>query len=249
MTEEPTLQSSESTTPQREHRRLQFNLQTLFVLTLAIGTALGLVFNERRKNATIHARIQTNLDALKSFGCRLKVDRDGSFRPSLFDWLIDREDFGVVTWLSGQDSSMTDVRLKHVKELPQLVELILAYQKITDAGLPHLKGLANLEYLSLIDTEITDIGLEHLKVLTKLKYLDLSETRITDVGLVHLKDLRNLNYLYLWETEVTDAGLVHFKNLTNLQTLSLQKTRITLKGLADLQKAIPNCRIYHDTKY
>ncbi|MEQ1905128.1 MAG: hypothetical protein ABL888_13145 [Pirellulaceae bacterium] len=235
-------------TPRPKRGWLQFNLRTLFVLTLVIGTALGLVFNERRKNATIHVRIQANLDALDSFGCRFRVDRDGSFRPSLFDWLFDRKDFGVVTLMSGQDSSITDVRLKHVRELPRLCELILAYQKITDAGLAHLEGLANLEYLSLIDTEITDIGLEHLKCLRKLKYLDLSETRITDAGLVHLKGLTQLNYLYLWETEVTDAGLVHFKNLTNLRTLSLQKTRITQGGLAELQKALPNCRIYHDAK-
>ena len=45
-------------------------------------------------------------------------------------------------------------------------------------------------------------------------------------------------------TKITDAGLVHLKGLTNLQTLNLGGTKITDAGVADLQKALPNCKIY-----
>jgi len=53
-----------------------------------------------------------------------------------------------------------------------------------------------------------------------LKTLDISNTPITDAGLPHLKDLTNLTYLNLIETQITDSGV------------------------AELQKALPNCKIH-----
>ena len=43
--------------------------------------------------------------------------------------------------------------------------------------------------------------------------------------------------------KITDAGLVHIKGFTNLETLLLYGTQITSAGVADLQKALPNCKI------
>jgi len=45
-------------------------------------------------------------------------------------------------------------------------------------------------------------------------------------------------------TVVTDAGLVHLKGLTNLQGLVLPK-QISDAGIAELQTALPNCKIDH----
>ncbi len=45
------------------------------------------------------------------------------------------------------------------------------------------------------------------------------------------------------DTKVTDAGLVHLTGLTNLQTLNFSFTKITDAGVAELQKALPNCKI------
>jgi hypothetical protein len=42
---------------------------------------------------------------------------------------------------------------------------------------------------------------------------------------------------------VTDAGLVHLKDRTSLQSLYLQGTSVTTAGVADLQSALPKCRI------
>jgi len=36
---------------------------------------------------------------------------------------------------------------------------------------------------------------------------------------------------------------VHLKGMTNLQSLNLDYARITDAAVADLQKALPNCRI------
>ena len=50
--------------------------------------------------------------------------------------------------------------------------------------------------------------------------------------------------LSLHDTKITDAGLVHLKGLTGLQSLGLSGPKITDAGVADLQKALPNCKIY-----
>ena len=89
--------------------------------------------------------------------------------------------------------------------------------------------------------EITDTVLVHIKELTNLQTLDLPK-QITDAGLVHLKGLTRLQTLDLLSTQITDAGLVHLKGLTKLQSLDLPE-QITDAGVADLQKALPNCKI------
>ena len=67
--------------------------------------------------------------------------------------------------------------------------------------------------------------------------------KITDGDLVHLKGLIDLKILYLGATQITDAGLVHLKGMTQLERLDLSETQVTDAGVAELQKAIPNCKI------
>ena len=67
---------------------------------------------------------------------------------------------------------------------------------------------------------------------------------ITDAGLVHLKGMTKLQWLRLiGSIKVTNAELLHLKGLTKLQRLSLIETNVTDAGVADLQKALPNCKI------
>ena len=47
----------------------------------------------------------------------------------------------------------------------------------------------------------------------------------------------------LMSTKITDAGLEHFKGLTELEALVLHGNKITDAGVAELQKALPNCKI------
>ena len=44
-------------------------------------------------------------------------------------------------------------------------------------------------------------------------------------------------------TGVTDAGLKELKHLKQLTRLDLGQTKVTDDGVADLQKALPGCRI------
>jgi hypothetical protein len=45
------------------------------------------------------------------------------------------------------------------------------------------------------------------------------------------------------QTQVTDAGLTHLSGLTQLQYLNLSDTQVTAVGVAQLQNALPNCKI------
>ena len=83
----------------------------------------------------------------------------------------------------------------------------------------------------------------HLKGL-QLTGLGIPNDAKTDLGLKHyLAALETHTALNLVGWRITDAGLVHLKGLTDLQKLNLGGTEITAAGIADLQKALPNCKI------
>ena len=155
--------------------------------------------------------------------------------------------YGVKTITRNDKGEVVEVFLHRAHISPpsqQILYLVgLGSKKrfLSDAELVHLKGLTSLKSL-VLGSDITDAGLVHLKGMTSLQTLSLS-SQITDAGVVHLKGLTGLQTLNLYRTKVTDAGLVHLKGLTGLQTLGLGGTKITDAGVADLQKALPNCKI------
>ena len=75
-------------------------------------------------------------------------------------------------------------------------------------------------------------------------YLNFSNRDITDANLISLKEMVDLKTLDISNTPITDAGLPHLKDLTNLTYLNLIETQITDSGVAELQKALPNCKIH-----
>jgi hypothetical protein len=72
-------------------------------------------------------------------------------------------------------------------------------------------------------------------------------TVITDADLEHLKGLGQLRKLYLGGPGITDHGLEHLKGLNQLQELQLICTAVTDRGTEELQKALPKCKIIHQT--
>ena len=55
--------------------------------------------------------------------------------------------------------------------------------------------------------------------------------------------MTTLEVLFLVRTKIGDAGLKHLAGMTNLEHLGLAGTQVTAEGVADLQKALPNCKI------
>ena len=71
----------------------------------------------------------------------------------------------------------------------------------------------------------------------------LHEIGVADAALKELADLKQLTWLSLTVCRVTDAGLKELKDLKQLTSLNLAETKVTADGVADLQKALPGCKI------
>ncbi len=141
------------------------------------------------------------------------------------------------------ETKITGTGLAKIVSLQELVELDISKTAIDDAALVVLEKLPRLTRLNLYTTPITDAGLDHLAPLVQLTWLNLDNTRITDAGLPKLRALKKLEFLHLGRTQITDAGLGPLAELTQLKTLHLTNTRVTVQGAAQLQKALPGCKI------
>jgi hypothetical protein len=100
-------------------------------------------------------------------------------------------------------------------------------------------------YVHLGNTQINDEGLKHLSGLTYIQSLRLDNTQVSDEGMKHISGLINLRDLILDNTQVANEGLKHLSGLTDLETLYLDNTQVTDEGVKELQKALPDCEIYH----
>ena len=147
--------------------------------------------------------------------------------------------------LSIPKEATTDIGLMHyLAAVATPTKLNLRGWNITAAGLVHLAGM-NLKTLQIPTQAKTDAGLPHyLAAIETRNELLLANWKITDAGLVHLIGQTKLRALFLRDTQITDAGLGHLKGMTHLQTLNLRGTKVTTTGVADLQKALPNCKIF-----
>jgi len=170
------------------------------------------------------------------------------------------------------DARISDRGLSALVKLQKLTDLNLDGTSITDAGLQHLARLQSLEWLSLRKTRVTGDGLKELNGLKKLKALCLHKTQITDVTLRRLREMNLLHALIeasarrpadlphyassprptlaaevfaldLADTSVSDIGLKELVDLTNLAELNVSNTKVTAAGVAQLRKAVPNCKV------
>ena len=161
------------------------------------------------------------------------VDKDASV--SVPDYLNKNGDLFIKLLVNLPESA----RVK--PEIKQLTVLNLGGNRITDVSA--LAGLTQLERLDLAGNQITDVGA--LAGLTQLTVLNLSGNRITDVGA--LAGLTQLTELNLNATEITDASAL--AGLTRLTSLSLWfNPNLTEAAIDELQKALPDCKIYHNAK-
>jgi hypothetical protein len=141
---------------------------------------------------------------------------------------------------------VTDLGFMRLKGLTRLQYLLVCQAPgVTDAGLAVVENFKDLEEFGLCGARITDEGLAHLAPLKKLKVLYLEDTGITGSGMGHLKQLQSLCWLDLQDTQVSDAAIGQLKELKDIPglTLCLRGTKVTPAGKAELQQALPQCRI------
>jgi len=146
-------------------------------------------------------------------------------------------------WLT--NTKVSEAGLAHLTALPQLHNLNLSNTRVSDAGLAHLAKLKELHRLWLRDTRITDAGLAQLTPLIGLKALFLDGTQVSDAGCKHLGEMKGLQRLSLASSGVSDKGLEPLRLLTSLQELDLTGAKGTDAVVANLQKALPKCRVLY----
>ena len=95
------------------------------------------------------------------------------------------------------------------------------------------RGLQMIDALPATEFRVTQIDLG-------------SSGEVQNASLRNLRGLAGLRVLALQGNPITDAGLEHLKKLANLDELRLVDTEVTSKGVADLQAALPNCKIIWD---
>jgi Leucine-rich repeat (LRR) protein len=113
--------------------------------------------------------------------------------------------------------------------------------EFTEADLEKILSLAPSALL-------TDAGLKEVAKLQKLTMLVLDHTQITDVGLKEVAKMQKLKKLSLDGTKITDVSLKDIAKLQKLTNLDLLGTKVTKAGVAELQKALPKCRIDSNPK-
>ncbi len=132
------------------------------------------------------------------------------------------------------ETLVTDLDLKELNHLNNLIFLNLSHTQVTDKGLKEFTHLKNLRALDLSDTWVTDEGLKEIKHLQHLTTLNLSETNITDLGLKKLKHCKRLTALYLDSKQLTDVSLRILRKRQLLHAIStVSGTKGTLPKSAD----------------
>ena len=146
-------------------------------------------------------------------------------------------------------SDLTDTGLGQLKNLDQLEQLYLdSCQNLTDEGLKTLTSFQHLTYLSLSRTSITDAGFAELSRIRNLRALDVSYCpNIDGSGIEALANMKRLRQLSLSGTALADTAISHLKQFQRLRFLNISKTNITAAGAAELQQALPNCVVFHES--
>jgi len=127
-----------------------------------------------------------------------------------------------------------------------LRELTLANTGLNDLTLAQLPRLPTLQRLVLDGNDLRGPGLASLQEQPALVDLSLGCPTLTDLFAKNLAELKQLKRLSLAGSGLSDSGIKHLAGLTNLESLDLRRTKASAAGIAELQKALPNCKIEWD---
>ncbi len=131
-----------------------------------------------------------------------------------------------ITYLKLDGTSITDVGLLELLELPKLVQLSLVRTRITDEGVRDLCRLKSLRALDLSETAIQGDCLKNIAKIPDFSLLRLTKTRINDDHLLEVAKMSNLKVLSLDECELTSKGLMHLVNLKKLRFFTVSPKMI-----------------------
>ena len=153
---------------------------------------------------------------------------------------LTRADLEKVAELSLPNNKLTDVP-KDLEKLTQLQKLDLSANQLTNVR--GLENLTKLQVLVLDSNKLTD--LKGMEKLTQLTRLILNTNKLTD--LKSLQNLSQLEALGLGGNQLADVkDLEKFAQLRDLRLTD--NPALTKAQIAELQKALPKCRIFSNAK-
>lgn len=140
---------------------------------------------------------------------------------------------------------LTGAGIGELKACSKLGVIIWQDGSPSSTAVEELAQLPKLDSLSFIAITCTD---QHMMALAKLKVRDLHihASKVDDGMLRHLATMEKLETLGIIHNPITDQGLSELKQIKTLKTLDIRGTKVTATGVADLQQALPNCKIEWD---
>ncbi|MEO2036848.1 MAG: hypothetical protein ABGZ35_32635 [Planctomycetaceae bacterium] len=103
--------------------------------------------------------------------------------------------------------------------------------------------LVGLRALGLHHESVSNETVAFITNITELRSLSLQNSSVDDDGISHIVKLTKLQTLFLDGSKVTDAGLKSLENLKSLSLLSVRDLVVSPPAVADLQAALPDCKI------
>ncbi|TFG59549.1 MAG: hypothetical protein E4H36_13605 [Spirochaetales bacterium] len=121
--------------------------------------------------------------------------------PSLKTLTVDQHKIKMITIIKAGGSRL--FQMEHT--------LKLAKNSLIDEDLGHLKDFPDIINLVLEDNLIQGEGLSHLVGLKKLRSIHLSRNRLTDESLSFLEPFRNIGYLYIGGMKLSESAVKKLK--------------------------------------
>ena len=208
------------TTPKPRRRWLQFRLRTLLLVMAVLCVPLawvGVRMNQKRQERAAVAAIQ-------ELGGYVGYDWEHEHTPC-------KGTPPGPAWLRAilGDDVLADVATVSFG--------ISENGHLADLDSVHLHAFRRLRTLCIwgdFKKNVMDSDLTCLRALTDLEILTLVNVRPTDAGMSNIKAKCRLTHLTLAETEKNDSGQITFR---------LDATQVTLNRVAELQEALPNCKV------
>lgn len=143
-------------------------------------------------------------------------------------------------------TGLTSLDYTFLTSIHSLNELNLTSAGLNDDALAKLPKLAFLKRLVLDGNDIRGTGIAALNAQPELIDLSLGCPTLTDLTAKNLAELKKIKQLSLAGSGMDDNGIKHLTSITNLESLDLRRTKATAMGIAELQLALPNCKITSD---
>ena len=146
------------------------------------------------------------------------------------------------------ESGLTGAGIGELKACPELSEIEWQQWQLGSLSATAVAELTQLPKLNTLNFNNITCTERHMMAIAKLKLRQLGflASKVDDGMLRHLAAMEKLETLGIIHNPISDQGLSGLKQIKTLKTLDIRGTKVTAAGVADLQAALPKCKIEWD---